>query len=389
MYQKMGSYTPFVLITLTSGLSFSTSDTQIKSIIIKSTPVITIKDLIKDNIVDIEMYENKVFALGKMTLYIFDKNKPQDVTKIKLKGLRDPQGFTIDSHGDIYFANTGESNIVKLSKISQYTGKPYTFGSKGSELGELNKPIDIAIDDGGVNVSLFVLEEQGDRLQVFTPDGLYKKHIDVSLTTKGSFVQPVNIVGAPRFIIADLGKNALRQFRLQGKDFVEKALFNGTLAGKISLSSAAVLIPEKDQVTSISLTDGTHTTIPLANTKQVADFENGFMAVIDKKSGYLSIIADPNLPESATAESIVKEFIAAIIQGDSALISKLSSGRKISARAFARDLPRFGNALSTMQGLEVTEYGDHALAVISMVIDGDLQRIELDLIFDNYRWSIL
>jgi len=71
-------------------------------------------------------------------------------------------GIAVDSKGFIYVVDRLQSRIQKFDD----TGKLIAiWGSKGSSLGELNKPEDIGINDKTGEV--FVTDTKNSRIQVF------------------------------------------------------------------------------------------------------------------------------------------------------------------------------------------------------------------------------
>jgi hypothetical protein len=391
-YKAIGSFKPRITIEGTNGLSYTTTDEQSSVILVKALPSVEIKDLIKEDVVDIELHDNKVFALTKNMLYHFPVSAPLKIEKIKVNGLSKPQGFGIDKDGNVYIANTGRHQIIKLRKDDDYktTKRTLMLGKKGKKLGELNKPIDISITKSKSNNRLYVLDGGNNRVQVLTDKGSYLEHFDASLTKNGSFNSPLNIVNAPNFIISDSGNRQLRQFNYINNQYHESSLYTGKTIGKVTGDSPEFMISDEGQINVVQRFDGIVKEIPItATTRQALDMDNGLYSVIDSKTGYLSIIKDPLLPDNATAQAVIEQFIAAVIAGDQQKMLNLSGGKKEAARALVGRLPLFQVALSNLINLEVIVNNEFAVAKLTFPYNKQTKHVELDMAFNNGIWQVL
>jgi len=81
-----------------------------------------------------------------------------------------PTDVAWDAAGNIFITDGFGTNsrILKMDKNGRFVK---TFGSTGSENGQLNKPASIAIDTKG---DVYVADKGNNRIQVFTNDGVFK-----------------------------------------------------------------------------------------------------------------------------------------------------------------------------------------------------------------------
>jgi len=89
---------------------------------------------------------------------------------------------------------------------------PYVFvaswGEKGSGPGQFNEPTGIAVSGGEV----FVSDARNGRVQVFGPDGAFRRAID-----EGNLGRPMNLtIEASRLYVADYWKDAVQVYGLTG-----------------------------------------------------------------------------------------------------------------------------------------------------------------------------
>jgi DNA-binding beta-propeller fold protein YncE len=98
------------------------------------------------------------------------KPGPPQSVQVTLKigassGLREPHGVAVDGRGNVYIVDTGNSRIVKFDPSGR---ELIAFGKKGSDPGQLMKPLVAAVSPQG---NLLVLDSETSWIQVFTLDG--------------------------------------------------------------------------------------------------------------------------------------------------------------------------------------------------------------------------
>ena len=133
-----------------------------------------------------------------------------------------PRGIAVDSHGDIYVADSRNHRIVKINgKDGKYA---LDFGGlfkidggdkkkiESSVPGKLNEPNDVAI---GPDDMVYVLDTWNGRVQIFSPKGKEKK----VFTTDDGFFAPRGIaVDSSGFVyVADTGKHRIVKFDPKGQ----------------------------------------------------------------------------------------------------------------------------------------------------------------------------
>lgn len=75
-----------------------------------------------------------------------------------------PRGITVDAYGNAYFTDTGNKRILIFDKDDAFVAQ---IGSAGSDYGQLNEPVGIALDE---NNHLYVADTWNSRVQVIVPD---------------------------------------------------------------------------------------------------------------------------------------------------------------------------------------------------------------------------
>ncbi|MFC5402543.1 hypothetical protein [Cohnella soli] len=96
-----------------------------------------------------------------------------------------PTDVAVAPNGDIYIADGyGQSWIHQYSANGGYIR---SWGGKGSEPGLLNCPHGVSVDLRGGEPEIYVADRGNHRIQVFTPDGGFKRVIDENMDMPCSF----------------------------------------------------------------------------------------------------------------------------------------------------------------------------------------------------------
>jgi len=94
------------------------------------------------------------------------------------------EGPSFDLDGTLYVTDSRNHRVQKFTLDGKYIG---TFGSFGSEPGQLNMPWGITLDKDGL---VLVADWRNDRIQAFTPDGEWQASFGSSGTGIGEFNRP-------------------------------------------------------------------------------------------------------------------------------------------------------------------------------------------------------
>jgi sugar lactone lactonase YvrE len=181
----------------------------------------------------VALFDSKIFAVDSKaaTFATFDLVKQKYSTFSGTGGgkMKLPINMTIDTDGTKYVTDTGRNQVVVYDRDNRYMGaygepdqfRPvdtaivgdqlyvvdilhhevqvlhkrtgqllFKFGKKGSELGEMLHPTNIAIGPTG---DVFVVETSNFRVQRFTPDGKSVRVYGEVGDTSGKFARPKGI----------------------------------------------------------------------------------------------------------------------------------------------------------------------------------------------------
>jgi tripartite motif-containing protein 71 len=150
-----------------------------------------------------------------------------------------PVGIAVDQQGDIYVADVGNHRIQKLSS----TGKPLTqWHTVGTGVGEYTETgYDLALDVSG---NVYVSEPHPDgpgneRIEKFSPAGEPLAHWGGSGTGPGQFNKPFGLALDPKgnVLVVDSGNNRIQEFSTTGKYIAQ---WKGPKPGFIATSKPAV-----------------------------------------------------------------------------------------------------------------------------------------------------
>ncbi len=154
--------------------------------------------------------------------------------------LQNPKGVTVDSSGNVYVADSGNSRVVKYDSSGDFVD---LIGEAGTGAGELNDPSQISIHPG--NGNLYVID-QGNFVKVYSgSDGSYQFGFGSSGTGDGEMINPTGIAvcDSNSLYIVDNGNNRI-QWWSTGGFFIASAGEYGTDYGKFDDPRMATCIPK-------------------------------------------------------------------------------------------------------------------------------------------------
>ena len=123
-----------------------------------------------------------------------------------------PFGVALNSHGDIYVADSSNNRVQKFNSDGTYLSQ---FGSTGSGDGEFQKPFGIAIDTSG---NVYVTDMGNNRIQKFNSDGTYISQFGSTGSGDGEFQVPVGIAidTSGNVYVTDVENNRIQKFNSDG-----------------------------------------------------------------------------------------------------------------------------------------------------------------------------
>jgi len=159
-----------------------------------------------------------VVAIMAIWAMIGSKSKPSGPIPGQLTY---PRGIAVDSHGDIYVADSKNHRIQKfdgkdLKFIKAFGGYAKVEGDTkkllSGSLGKVNEPNGIAI---GPEDQVYVADTWNGRIQVFGSDGSFKR----AMTADDGFWGPREVVVDPSgyVYVADTGKHRIVKFNPKGE----------------------------------------------------------------------------------------------------------------------------------------------------------------------------
>ena len=139
--------------------------------------------------------------------------------------LNAPEGVAVDSAGNIYVA---EYSSNRVQKFDPNGGSIMIFGSRGTADGQFELPTDVAVDSLG---NIYVADDANNRVQRFDPSGAFSTKWGSNGTADGQFLgaRGVAIGGSGGVYVADFTNRRIQKFTVDGSflgKFGDITLFN-------------------------------------------------------------------------------------------------------------------------------------------------------------------
>ena len=124
-----------------------------------------------------------------------------------------PQIAVDQSDGSVYVADTGNDRIQKFSPVGVYDSQ---FGTPGEGDGELSSPQGVAVDPPSGDV--YVADSGNNRVQRFISSGIYASQLGTPGSLAGQLLNPtrVGVDGAGEVFVLDAGNGRVQKFNPNG-----------------------------------------------------------------------------------------------------------------------------------------------------------------------------
>ncbi len=141
--------------------------------------------------------------------------------------LEEPYGIAIDSHKNVWVADTGNNRIEEFKSNGEFV---QTIGSQGTGAGQFEKPAGLAFGPEG---DLWVTDTGDNRIQRFTPEGGYLGQVGAAGSENGQFSEPkgITVSSSGTVIVADTHNSRIQE--LTGSEFLVKSGGSWSGAGEL------------------------------------------------------------------------------------------------------------------------------------------------------------
>ena len=350
-YNTEGRFFPMATVKTSDGVLYSTQKNV--SLDVKAKPVVkAISTLSSLDIIDMQYFSNeKYYILTSNNVY--EINSSNDIVNtISVSNANSPEGFFVDKDENIFIANTGDNQVIRLSKANNYQ-QTMVFGNSGSANGEFNQPKDVVVEGSGDTQKIYVLDSGNNRVQVFNYVGAYLYSFDGSTTPTGKLNNPTSMIGyfAQPLTIVDSGNGVIRTLQCsQGQAEHEVTVIKDGISsniGKITIG-ANLIVPDKGAKKILFFQNNylLKRSIDVDKVPNIALSQDGLNILVanDGESGLEQINIELD-PKGAEPMDVAKKFVQALIDGDRATVERLVGYSKKNISFIYSDQKRLANAI--------------------------------------------
>ncbi len=336
-YTKEGRYFPRVTVKTSDGTLYTTQKNT--SLDVKEKPTEAKIDAVTEQINDLERFGGYIWALSDTLIYKIDENNESKVMTISLSGVSNPQGFTIDSNGDIIIADTGNNKIIKLSKSSNYSSKILEFGVAGNANGQLQEPKDVTVSGISQEQEIYVLDSGNHRIQIFNSSGAYLNKID-NANSGLSFTKTQNIIGSSTITLFD--NNKIQEVEVTVSNAISKFTITDKFSdiSKIGESTNGIVFYDKTKNKIVFLYPNGKIAKQIDSSEEfniLVAFNDNFTLYGALESGGIKKIKISADPVGAKPIDLVKKFVGAYLSDDNATMSSLMHGSDKYKKLYAKE----------------------------------------------------
>lgn len=394
-YDTIGTYNPKITVRTSKNLLYTILSTNTVNIV--EDPLVNAQSISDTtNIRDLEQYGDFTYALTDYyILKISQDDSPIIVERISVPGLIGAEGFSFDSAGNIFIADTANDRVTKLLAANNYlVDSSFILNRTGSGNGELLTPADVTISGVGNDIRVFVLDAGNNRIQMFNHVGAYLAQFNGSTTTDGELNSPLNMIGAPNLIITDSGNNIVRELTYNESTKTESSriLYTRDDFGKATYSSNGILIPNNtdNRFDFVDITGKITSKLPTTNNNLIAiayELNHQLILVKDESSDIEHMFISKTAPQAAP-KALTKQFVTAYLNNDDTTMLSLTSEENINKlkEIDAKVIESFNGMLSYNEHIYMNGF-NAVVAGKSNVSVGDVT-IKFYFSWANEAWSL-
>jgi len=333
-YGGIGVYRPSVTVRTNDNILYTTS--AFKSINIIKNPLASATSISNmSNIQDLEEYKGYIYALTGSSLIKISENNVSDTSTINLSGLSGAKGFTFDSEGNIFVADTGNNRVVKYLASNNYSiDSSFNANQSGSDKGELNSPMDVVVSGIDNTQKVYVLDAGNNRIQIFNYVGAYSADFDGSTTTEGKLNNPLNMIGGGNsMIISDTGMVRELSYDEISKTETGRKLLTLDSLGKVTYSSDGLLVPDNTnkQFIFFDINGVVKKKLPTTTGNLIGlSYENNHQLLLVRGDG--ANVEHTYIPKTSpkfAPKALAEKFVKAYLDGDDETMLSLTSKSNI------------------------------------------------------------